>query len=165
LVSSYFIYQTVASIDKAAIERLDMILQLATQVKRTPVQSPAATRNASSGGSGGGRGGGDDDRGPHFLWLIRDAQLQMQQSPKEEMLGKLDEGAKKAMQSCFQSYDCAPLPHPVEREEDLRRMESMALNELSNGFQEEYTVFERRVFDTILKPVVMGGKPSTVIHA
>ena len=36
-------------------------------------------------------------------------------APREEMLSKLDDSAKKAMEQCFQSYDCTPLPHPVDQ--------------------------------------------------
>jgi len=140
LISNFFIYQTVASIDKAAIERLDLILKLATQVRH-------------SGSSG--------ENGPHFLWLIRDHHLNMKASPKDEMLDKLDEGARDAMKHCFKTYDCSPLPHPVDRDEDLAQIETLEFGKLSNHFREEFTILERSIFDMVLKPTQLGGRPVT----
>ncbi len=40
------------------------------------------------------------------------------------------------------SYDCVPLPRPVDSEDDLQQVESMEFAKLKGAFLEEYYMLE-----------------------
>eukprot|EP01116_Phalansterium_solitarium_P002978 TRINITY_DN1336_c0_g1_i2.p1 TRINITY_DN1336_c0_g1~~TRINITY_DN1336_c0_g1_i2.p1 ORF type:complete len:546 (-),score=208.97 TRINITY_DN1336_c0_g1_i2:375-2012(-) len=143
LVSSYFIYQTKGSIDANAIDRLGVILKVAEQLR---------------GGQQQQASGGSSDR-PHFLWLIRDQQLQMKKAPRAEMADKLDSAALKALERCFaEPADCMPLPRPVDRDEQLKDVESMEWEELRSEFREKYAVLEDKIFTSVSEPRRLAGR-------
>merc|ERR1719487_791966 len=90
-------YQTKGSIEQSAADRLDMILKVAEQVQK---------------------GRGDDGgltRG-QFIWLLRDHQLQMKRTPREELMDMLDPAQVRSLKRVFDDFDCVPLPRPAEGE-------------------------------------------------
>jgi len=142
LISSFFIYQTKVSIDSNAVDRLGVILKVAEQLRGASDSDPSTTK-------------------PSFLWLIRDQQLQMKKQPRQEMWEKLDQGAKNALQKCFQDYDCFPLPKPVDKDELLKEVDNMGWDQLRSEFREEYVVLERQIFAAVQNPRMLSGVPIT----
>jgi hypothetical protein len=141
LVSSYFIYQSKGAIDSHSSGRLGVILQVAEQLR-------------------GGRSDSSTDL-PNFLWLIRDHQLKMTTTPKNEMMSKLGENERSALDRNFASSDCAVLPRPVDREADLQNVEQMDWAQLNENFREEYLVLERQIFNAVATPRRLSGRTIT----
>jgi hypothetical protein len=141
LVSSYFIYQSKGAIDSHSSGRLGVILQVAEQLR-------------------GGRSDASTDL-PNFLWLIRDHQLKMTTTPKNEMMSKLGENERSALERNFATSDCAVLPRPVDREADLQNVEQMDWAHLNENFREEYLVLERQIFNTVSTPRRLSGRQIT----
>ena len=113
--------QTKGAIDSHSTDRLGVILKVAEQLR---------------GGGGGGGGNATTDR-PNFLWLIRDHQLKMTGAPRDEMLSKIGDAERSALERCFATNDCFPLPRPVDKESDLQRVEEMEYAALREDFKEE----------------------------
>eukprot|EP00931_Biecheleriopsis_adriatica_P049748 TRINITY_DN28788_c0_g1_i1.p1 TRINITY_DN28788_c0_g1~~TRINITY_DN28788_c0_g1_i1.p1 ORF type:complete len:969 (+),score=194.36 TRINITY_DN28788_c0_g1_i1:51-2957(+) len=147
LMSDLFMYQTKSSIDQSAAERLDMILKVAEHVDRA-----------------GKAGDGNSHRLPHssrsFIWLLRDHQLQMRRSPKEELFEKLEPVQSRTLKQAFSNFDCVPLPRPGD-DEVLRNMDNKKFEDLSADFREEFVVFERRLLELLTQPRDMLGQPLT----
>jgi hypothetical protein len=145
LISNAFTYQTKGSIDANAIDRLGVILRVAEQLRGNTGTDAKARQNF-----------------PAFMWLLRDHHLSMtQSSPKEEMLTKLDGASIKALQRVFKSYDCFPLPRPVDADEQLKEIETMPFDALSGKFKEEYVIFERSMFELASRPAEFAGETIT----
>ena len=140
LISSLFLYQTTGSIDKAATDRLDLILTLAARVSE-PLQNQSSHTQSTAE---------DASCRPRFLWLLRDHHLLMRRSPKDEMLEKLDDSARAQLQRCFSSVDCIPLPCPVDNEQELLMMDRLQFPQLSQRFQEEFLILERNIFNSTM---------------
>lgn len=129
LMSDVFMYQTKGSIEQSSAERLDMILKVVEQL-----------------GKAGAKG-----RAGSFIWLLRDHQLRMKRSPKEELIEKLDPAQVRSLKRNFESYDCVPLPRPAS-DEVLRKMDEHCFQDLSTEFREEFVVLERQLFDALAEP-------------
>lgn len=141
LISAYFVYQTKGHIDAHAIERLGVILKVAEQLRGTRVDSTT-------------------DK-PNFLWLIRDHQLKLTTTPKQEMNSKLGDRERTALERCFVESDCFPLPRPVDKESDLQHVEQMPYDALKVEFRDEYVVLERQVFNAVAAARRLSGRVVT----
>jgi hypothetical protein len=95
--------QSKGSIDSSATDRLAVILSVAEQIGGNPDDINPAETDA-----------------PHFLWLIRDSQLQFKNPPKQEMLKMLQRNEKRQLEGFFKTHDCFPLPRPVDSEDKLK---------------------------------------------
>ena len=103
-----------------------------------------------------------DNSGSSFLWLLRDHQLNMKSSPRDEMIEKLDSAALRTVRRCFEDYDCVPLPVPVDGgAKELQGMDKMTLQDLGQDFREEFLVLERRILDRLRRPRMLGGTTVT----
>uniref|UniRef100_A0A7S4W4V0 GB1/RHD3-type G domain-containing protein n=1 Tax=Alexandrium monilatum TaxID=311494 RepID=A0A7S4W4V0_9DINO len=131
LMSDVYMYQTKGSIEQSSAERLDMILKVAEQLGK-------------AGGSAGPESGA-------FLWLLRDHQLQMKNSPKQELIEKLDPAQVRALSRSFGDFDCVPLPRPAS-DSVLRQMDQHGWQDLDGDFKEEFVVLERRLLEQLAKP-------------
>lgn len=143
LISDVFMYQTKGSIEKSAVERLDMILKVAEQLGKADSSDTSRQRLGNS-----------------FLWLLRDHQLQMRRSPREELLEKLDPVQVRALKHHFVDYDCVPLPRPAS-DDTMRRLDQHTFQDLDCEFREEYVVFERRLQDLLVAPRQLLGQDLT----
>eukprot|EP00929_Paragymnodinium_shiwhaense_P076723 TRINITY_DN39489_c0_g1_i1.p1 TRINITY_DN39489_c0_g1~~TRINITY_DN39489_c0_g1_i1.p1 ORF type:complete len:1022 (-),score=254.65 TRINITY_DN39489_c0_g1_i1:12-3077(-) len=141
LMSDVFLYQTRGSIEQSSADRLDTILRVADQLGKA------------------GESGNDAGRSL-FVWLLRDHQLHMQRSPKEELVEKLDPEHIRTLRRSFGDYDCVPLPRPAG-DDVLRRMEEHTFQDLAAEFREEFVVLERRLFEALATPRVLFGKGFT----
>ena len=166
LISDVYMYQSKGSIDTGSIDRLAMILRVAEQL-RGDASTGIRKRDRSSDNSDEGKSewqktGSKGDTGSSFLWLLRDHQLNMKYSPKEEMIEKLDSDALKTVRRCFEDYDCVPLPVPVNGgSAELQDMEKKALSDLASEFREEFVVLERCILDKLRQPRILAGQQVT----
>eukprot|EP00928_Gymnodinium_smaydae_P033435 TRINITY_DN23955_c0_g2_i2.p1 TRINITY_DN23955_c0_g2~~TRINITY_DN23955_c0_g2_i2.p1 ORF type:complete len:1015 (+),score=152.55 TRINITY_DN23955_c0_g2_i2:96-3140(+) len=145
MMSDVFMYQTKGSIEQSSAERLDMILKVAEQLS-------SSESDSKNGATKSGRCA--------FIWLLRDHQLQMRGTPKEELAEKLESSHLKALRETFVEYDCVPLPRPAN-DETLKRLDKHGFDDLSADFREEFVVFERRLFDLLSKPRSFLGESLT----
>jgi len=166
LISDVYMYQSKGSIDTGSIDRLAMILRVAEQLRGEASQGIRKRgKNADHGDEGKSewqKSGSNTDTGSSFLWLLRDHQLNMKYSPKEEMVEKLDSDALKTVRRCFEEYDCVPLPVPVDGgSKELQDMEKKTLSDLASEFREEFVVLERRILDKLRSPRILAGQEVT----
>eukprot|EP00927_Polykrikos_kofoidii_P027104 TRINITY_DN23973_c0_g1_i2.p1 TRINITY_DN23973_c0_g1~~TRINITY_DN23973_c0_g1_i2.p1 ORF type:complete len:1068 (-),score=187.94 TRINITY_DN23973_c0_g1_i2:124-3327(-) len=153
LMSDVFMYQTRGSIEHSSAERLDMILKVAEQLGKAGRDSVDADGNA-------GKGTGVDLAKCFFIWLLRDHQLQMKRSPKDELTEKLDPAQVRTLRRGFVDYDCVPLPRPAS-DDVLKQLDKHTFQDLSQEFREEFVVFERQLLDMLGKPRELLGSALT----
>ena len=124
LLSSYFIYNSVGSIDENALNTLNLIINLAKDIQ-------SKSKN----------GVDDLSHFPSFLWIVRDFTLQMVDkhgeriSSKEYLEAALEEQKgnteaihsknkiRKLLRHFFSNRDCETMVRPIEREKDLQRLD------------------------------------------
>eukprot|EP00929_Paragymnodinium_shiwhaense_P071108 TRINITY_DN36125_c0_g1_i1.p1 TRINITY_DN36125_c0_g1~~TRINITY_DN36125_c0_g1_i1.p1 ORF type:complete len:1077 (-),score=344.91 TRINITY_DN36125_c0_g1_i1:211-3441(-) len=151
LLSDVFMYQSRSSIEQSQADRLDMILRVAEQLGRENSSCDAAGSAAADAAPGKAT----------FLWLLRDHQMRLRGSPKEELLGKLDMSAQRILRRCFRDCDCVPLPRPAKEEDALQRLDTLSYEDLSPEFREEFVVFERHLLQQLAQPRTILGSPMT----
>lgn len=135
LLSSYFIYNSVGSIDENALNTLNLIINLAKDIQ-------TKTNNTSD----------DAANFPSFLWVVRDFTLQIVDKNGEKITSKeylenaleFQNGSSDAIMSknkirrllkqFFTNRDCETMVRPVEREKDLQRLDEMDNSELRAEF-------------------------------
>ena len=164
LISDVYMYQSKGSIDTGSIDRLAMILRVAEQLRGEASQGirGRGKDHGDNGKSEWQKSGATSDTGASFLWLLRDHQLNMKYSPRDEMIEKLDTDALRTVRRCFDDYDCVPLPVPVDGgSKELQNMEKKVLQDLATEFREEFIVLERRLLDKLKSPRILAGQEVT----
>ena len=170
LISDVYMYQSKGSIDTNSIDRLAMILRVAEQLRGDASQGIRGRSNrvedlesrSTSEWQKQQQSSQSSSSGSSFLWLLRDHQLNMKSSPRDEMIEKLDSAALRTVRRCFDDYDCVPLPVPVDGgAKELQNMEKMSLQDLSQDFREEFLVLERRILERLRHPRTLAGSTMT----
>ncbi len=123
LLSSYFIYNSVGSIDENSINNLNVIANLAREIQKSNSKDDKV-----------------DEEFPSFLWLVRDFTLNIvdksgySMQPKDylEQALELLKGSSDAIEnknkvrrmikSFFKDRDCFTLVRPVETEDQLQKL-------------------------------------------
>lgn len=123
LLSSYFIYNSVGSIDENSINNLNVIANLAREIQKSNSKDDKV-----------------DEQFPSFLWLVRDFTLNIVDKsgyaiqPKDylEQALQLLKGSSDAIEnknkvrrmikSFFKDRDCFTLVRPVETEDQLQKL-------------------------------------------
>lgn len=124
LLSSYFIYNSVGSIDEKAVQNLSLIINLSKMLQNGSEKDKQDIMNCF----------------PTFLWLVRDFALRLEDqkgrkiSPHEylENALKLQKGTsdlvnrknniRKELNNFFRERDCFMLIRPVDDEKKLQNM-------------------------------------------
>lgn len=128
LISSYFIYNSMGSIDESALSNLSLIISLSMEIQ---VKS-------------GQQGSADPDKiaeyFPSFLWVVRDFALKIEdevgnklsskgylEKSLKELAGTSDKVEEKnkirrKIVSMFQDRDCFTLVRPTEEEKNLQKL-------------------------------------------
>lgn len=132
LLSSYFIYNSVGSIDENALQNISLIVNLAKEIKES-----------------------DANHFPSLLWVVRDFALQMVDqsnntiSSREYLERALEQQkglsdtieqknrVRRLIKHVFKERDCATMVRPVESEKDLHRLDKMHNHELRPEFVEQ----------------------------
>lgn len=164
LISSYFIYNSVGSIDENALSSLSLVINLTKHIhlKSTGVQEDIDPEEYAQ-------------YFPSFLWVVRDFSLQLMDQEGEPITSK--EYLEKALQpqkgfsdgveqknrirrmlkSFFKERDCCTMIRPLTKEENLQCLEKMELEELRPEFVEQVMQLRRKVLNR-MKPKMMHGK-------
>ena len=144
LISSYFIYNSVGSIDENALSSLSLVINLTKHIhlKAQGVSQEDIDPEEYS------------QYFPSFMWVVRDFALQLVDTEGEPMTSK--EYLEKALQaqkgfsdgveqknrirrllkSFFKERDCCTMIRPLTKEENLQCLEKMALEDLRPEFVE-----------------------------
>ena len=163
LLSSFFIYNSVGSIDENALNNLSLIVNLAKDI-----QFKASGSNPSE----------SDDVSqffPSFLWIIRDFALRLVDgannpiTPKEYLETALQpqKGVSDSIESknrvrrllkhFFRDRDCATMVRPVENEKELQRLDEMDESSFRTEFVEQLKAIRNKIFKKV-KPKTLNGK-------
>ncbi|CAK64544.1 unnamed protein product (macronuclear) [Paramecium tetraurelia] len=152
LLSSYFIYNSVGNIDENALNTLNLIVNLAKDIQQN-----------------------NENTFPQFLWIVRDFALQMvdQQgnpiNPKQylenslELLKGLSDSVeqknriRRMIKHFFKERDCMTMVRPVEREEDLQRLDTLHENSFRGEFVQQLKEARSKIFKRVRPKSVQGS--------
>ena len=161
LLSSFFIYNSVGSIDEGALQSLSLIVNLAKDIK---VKNKGENTDEEI-----------KENFPTFLWVIRDFILSLENRKGEKMTSRkylenaLDyqKGVSETVQSknkirkmlkyFFQERDCITMVRPVETETDLKRLDSLDMKYLRPKFVDQLNSIRKKIYKKV-KPKYIGGK-------
>ncbi len=164
LLSSYFIYNSMGSIDENALSQLSLVINL---TKNIQVKS----------------GGMNEDVDPEelaqyfpsFMWVVRDFTLQLVDSEQEPITSKeyLEKALgpqkgfsemveqknriRRLLKSFFKERDCCTMIRPLTKEEQLQNLAEMDLSQLRPEFVEQIHTLRRKVINRI-KPKAINGR-------
>ena len=165
LLSSFFIYNSVGSIDEGALNNLSLVVNL---TKHIHVRSSAA--------------GAEDDGAdfaqyfPSFLWLVRDFTLQLvtpdgQAFTSKEYLERALQPApgfteqieaknriRRMLTHFFPERDCFTMVRPVTDESLLQRLSSTPSEKLRPEFREQMGALRKLILNKA-EPKMMNGTP------
>lgn len=165
LVSSYFIYNSVGSIDENALQNLSLVINL---TKHIHLKSHANNDDIDP-----------EEYAPYFptfMWVIRDFALQLVDQEGEtisskDYLEKALAGQKgfsesvenknrirRLLKSYFKERDCCTMIRPLTEEDQLQNLEKMELDELRAEFVEQVMQLRRKVLNRV-KPKTLNGQP------
>lgn len=150
LLSSMFIYNQIGGIDEASLDRLALVTEMTKHIR---VKASGGRTTASELGQ----------FSPIFVWLLRDFYLELVEdgrkiTPREYLEialrpfeGKRDVAAQNeirdSIRALFPDRECFTLLRPVDKEEDLRRLDQIQLNKLRPEFRSGLDALTRFVFE------------------
>ena len=162
LLSSFFIYNSVGSIDETALQNLSLIVNLAKEIQIKSKNSNTDENELAQ-------------YFPSFLWVVRDFALRLIDlngnniTPKEYFENALNpqKGLSDAVESknrtrrllkhFFRDRDCCTLVRPLENEKDLQRLDSMKDEDMRPEFIDEIKKLRKKIFKKV-KPKTLNGK-------
>ena len=167
LMSSYFLYNSVGSIDENALQNLSLVINL---TKHIHIKSHGCNEDLDP-----------EEYSPYFpsfMWVVRDFALQLVDSEGEPLTSK--EYLEKALQpqkgfseaveqknrirrllkSFFKERDCVTMIRPLMGEDGLQSLERLELEDLRADFVDQITQLRRRVINRV-KPKTLNGKKLT----
>lgn len=153
LLSSVFVYNSLGAIDENAISTLSAVASVAESLKKE-------NRVGRGGGAGAGAGAGSSSSSsslelPSLLWVVRDFALDIEREGDEaderEQLSDdeyLEEALKvdgidprstkaqlrKVLMDAFPKRACQTMVRPADREEEMKRLQDLADEELRPEF-------------------------------
>ena len=156
LLSSYFIYNSVGSIDENAIQALSLVINLTKHIHLKANGShedidPEEYSNYF----------------PTFMWVVRDFTLQLVDEEGEAMTSKdyLEKALqpqkgfsdnieqknriRRLLKSFFKDIDCCTIVRPLTKEEDLQNLDKMEFDKLRSEFVEQVMQLRRKVINRI----------------
>ena len=158
LLSSYFIYNSVGSIDEEALNTLSLVVKVSEQIRRSDRQQPPT-----------------EDMFPSFLWLVRDFALRLRDSNNlpiteaeylENALKETGEGAseknkiRKCLKEFFSTRSCTTLVRPCESEDALQDLDTTPNHGLRDVFVQQITRLRADIFERV-KSKTACGQPLT----
>jgi hypothetical protein len=165
LLSSFFVYNSVGTIDGGAISKLSLVVNLTKHI-----HVRAHSKDADSGSEFG-------QYFPQFLWLVRDFGVKLERDGRrisareyledalrpEPGLGEAVEGKnaiRLLLRSFFPERDCLTMVRPVSEEAVLSRLAEQPWDALRPEFQAQLEALRRRVFHGA-RPKMLFGQPLT----
>ena len=163
LISSYFIYNSVGSIDETALQNLSLVVNLTKHIHIKSQQHEVDSADYAM-------------YFPSFLWVVRDFALKLVDSEGETITPK--EYLEKALQpqkgfsdsvedknrirrllkEFFKDRDCCTLVRPTIREDQLQRLEDFEFEDLRVEFVEQVMALRKKVLGK-LKAKTLNNKP------
>ena len=163
LISSYFIYNSVGSIDETALQNLSLVVNLTKHIHIKSQQHEVDSADYAM-------------YFPSFLWVVRDFALKLVDSEGESITPK--EYLEKALQpqkgfsdsvedknrirrllkEFFKDRDCCTLVRPTIREDQLQRLEDFEFEDLRVEFVEQVMSLRKKVLNK-LKLKTLNNKP------
>lgn len=163
LLSSFFIYNSVGSIDETALQNLSLVINLTKHIRL--------------------KAQGNEDIDPEeyaryfpaFMWVVRDFTLQLMDEDGEPISSKdyfekslepqkgfsdsieQKNRIRRLLKSFFSERDCCTMVRPLTKEEDLQNLENMKLEELRPEFVEQVMQLRRKIINR-MKPKTLNGK-------
>lgn len=144
LLSSFFVYNSVGSIDENALQNLSLVINL---TKHIQLKSGAASDDI------------DPEEYssvfPSFMWVVRDFSLQLVDPEGEQITSKeyLEKALnqqrgfsesvehknriRRLLKSFFSERDCCTMVRPLTNEDDLQNLEQKDLSDLRPEFMEQ----------------------------
>lgn len=149
LISSLFIYNTVGNIDEKSIGELALAAHLSTAIA---TNSKLDTEKTIMG------------LAPKFVWCLRDFTLDKVDPTTNEEISS-DEYLEMCLRNkisgknsvennlireniikYFKSRECVTLPRPVDKEDDLKRLNEIPFDSLKPNFRTEFLELKRKIY-------------------
>lgn len=149
LISSLFIYNTVGNIDEKSIGELALAAHLSTAIA---TNSKLDTEKTIMG------------LAPKFIWCLRDFTLdkvdpitneEISSDEYLEMCLRNKISGKNSVENnlireniikYFKSRECVTLPRPVDKEDDLKRLNEIPFDSLKPNFRTEFLELKRKIY-------------------
>ncbi|XP_004293897.1 PREDICTED: uncharacterized protein LOC101305731 [Fragaria vesca subsp. vesca] len=163
LLSSMFIYNQMGGIDEASLDRLALVTQMTKHIR---VKASGGKTTASELGQ----------FSPIFVWLLRDFYLELVEdgrkiTPREYLeialrpfQGKRDVAAQNeirdSIRALFPDRECFTLLRPVDKEDELQRLDKIDLKKLRPEFRAGLDALTRFVFERT-RPKQVGATMMT----
>ena len=162
LISSYFIYNSMGTIDENALQNISLIVNLSREIQVKERESSSDTDEMPK-------------YFPSFLWVVRDFTLRLvdtmgQSITSKEYLEKaleLQKGTSDAVENknkirrmikhFFTERDCVTLVRPIENEKQLQKLASLPESELRPEFLAQLKSIQNKIRKRV-KPKMLNGK-------
>ena len=163
LISSYFIYNSVGSIDETALQNLSLVVNLTKHIHIKSQQHEVDSADYAM-------------YFPSFLWVVRDFALKLVDSegeiitPKEYLEKALQpqkgfsdsvedkNRIRRLLKEFFKDRDCCTLIRPTIKEDQLQRLEEMEFDDLRLEFVEQVVQLRKKILGK-LKIKNLNNKP------
>lgn len=164
LLSSFFIYNSVGSIDEQALQNLSLVINL---TKHIHLKANAACEDTDPEEY--------SQYFPSFLWVVRDFALQLVDQDGEIISSKdyLEKALnnqkgfseqveqknriRRLLKTFFKDRDCCTMIRPLTEEDQLQTLETRELSTLRGEFIDQVMTLRRKVLSRI-KPKMINGK-------
>lgn len=151
LLSSYFIYNSLGSIDENALSTLSLVINLAKDIR------------SKMSSKGGGADQGVAENFPSLLWVVRDFTLRMEDDKGNQITSKqylenalsdvkgLSEAAenknriRRLLRYFFKERDCLTMVRPVELERDLQKLDTLPEKYLRPQFIDQMNIARAKI--------------------
>lgn len=174
LLSSFFVYNSVGTIDEGALQNLSLIVNLAKEIQ------VKKTTGSNSGGASALEMSEEEiaETFPSFLWVLRDFALQLKDSQGNRISSKdyLENALipqkgisdaveqknriRRMLRHFFHDRDCSTLVRPLENEKEMQKLEEVPDSSLRGEFLEQCSLLRKKIFKR-LKPKSIQGHPVT----
>jgi hypothetical protein len=149
LLSSFFIYNSVGSIDENAVSNLSLVSNISKLIRVKSEEEPSSQELS--------------EFLPSFMWMVRDFSLRLvnadgnvidAQAYLEDAL-KGDERVRKALRSSFPKRQCATMVRPCVDEDDLQLMDSKDVD-LRPAFVNQMNIVRDVIYKSVPRKTIMG---------
>ncbi|KAK7252117.1 hypothetical protein RIF29_35851 [Crotalaria pallida] len=164
LLSSMFIYNQMGGIDEAALDRLSLVTQMTKHIR---VRASGGKTSASELGQ----------FSPIFVWLLRDFYLDLTEDNKKitprdylELALRPVQGSgrdiaakneiRDSIRALFPDRECFTLVRPLNKENDLQRLDQISLDKLRPEFRSGLDALTKFVFERT-RPKQVGATMMT----
>jgi hypothetical protein len=164
LLSSFFIYNSVGSIDENALQNLSLVINLTKhiQIKSSGINNEETDPEEYA------------KYFPSFMWVVRDFTLQLVDSEGEAISSKeyLEKALnnqkgfsdsieqknriRRLLKSFFTDRDCVTMIRPLTNEDKLQNLINLPMEELRPEFVEQITVLKKKVLNRVKAKKING---------